>query len=1119
LKTTRQERLKEFPKKVPIGYGNSGGEESRKRVKKYYEKSNDSIEAPKVDREMRTEEPETETVKTAVFELTDGEKSRVESLWKKHKALGMDREVFDKFIIGEPEDIREIIRAYSIPLDQYIERPMTHDEKWRHEDNIKNGFTPKESHRQLIKERKADHKSMVNVVTTETDYKGRIPSGEDEEPYRSPQSAAEGITSTPAREQDYSIFQDQDFVFKRGREKGLDGGMSRERELYPHERMSLPRYESEPTDEDVKEEIGRIAIENERDRKELTKDILEGSRSIEEYNENQLIKLKEKIRKGDFQSKEEQAEEKERIMNDSNSKARSLKVINDNYEKLMKELQEMENERYKNEQEKINKKEKFLKEQELDEQDPIEKDERDPLGVPRNYRNDPRRETASKEEDAEYAALDEKYSGQAEAEEAEEKEFRRLHKKFKDKVDTPKSLILEDGSEVLISDTEADLGDFQENLRLRHSIEGEKSNRAELLRRSIPDGKLTYDESSGEFYVFQEGEWRPVNKDGISVADFAELVGVLPYVPFEAMAISTLGPIGHPVGAVAGNRFRKVLSTMAGNPQVASKEEELKSLGFDVALGLGSSAVSKYGPGVVRATAKRATPYYFKGIKKSLRKKYFYKPLRMLREYDPWKKTNMLKEAARDFDLPKPTRGQKSGDRGMLELEKIVAEQNPWSWGYRYRKNVEKTLKGTRKYLKRHFGKISSEGFDPATAGKEVKTKAKVLIDTVRKEAGDLFEKVEKSMRQTDVDMEIYHDELAGLALRYNILDIPETLTKKVKEKIPYGGVKTVKKIQELRRVPHKTTKELEPEAYKQVQEVLFNVISDVREGLRGKTRLSILDVRKQYKQVGEIAQKVLDSNGGKVNKHYRVLRRVQDEMLGAMGASIEETVHTQKEILKGARVGSSVYTKAIRNVKKYTKIMSEFEEARVKWTWSERAIKKMADLGLDKKGLDAADDKFLPLIFGNLEKTKMLEEVVGKKEVRNAAVKNVNNFISKKMSGQGPTEYVTAGSIKSHFQTNRGVYNHVFGSKKVGKLVRLLEFDSTLKFKQNTSGSGRAVNQTVGDKMGAFLGGFINWSQLKLMGGVEKSTNLVRKQGVRALTQDERRQISGPKDFKRQKK
>lgn len=136
---------------------------------------------------------------------------------------------------------------------------------------------------------------------------------------------------------------------------------------------------------------------------------------------------------------------------------------------------------------------------------------------------------------------------------------------------------------------EADLGFVN---RSRYAIEPLESNRKALLIQEFGEENVKQD-ADGNMYINQNGQFRPVNKEGLSFADVADFAGATPEMAGGVVG-TVAGGVGASVpGAIAlgaaggalGSAVRQGASALLGTPQVANVGERIAETGLSAGIG------------------------------------------------------------------------------------------------------------------------------------------------------------------------------------------------------------------------------------------------------------------------------------------------------------------------------------------------------------------------------------------------------------------------------------------------------------------------------------------------------------------------------------------------------
>ena len=268
---------------------------------------------------------------------------------------------------------------------------------------------------------------------------------------------------------------------------------------------------------------------------------------------------------------------------------------------------------------------------------------------------------------------------------------------------------------------EATLG-FETRSKL--AIEPLEANRQALLVQQFGPENVKTDEA-GDLFVREGDVFRPVNKPGLSTADFAELAGSAPEALGAGLgAVFGLGPASIPgaaLGGAAGSAARQGVSALLGTPQVATPIERASEIGFGGAFGGIGGAIGKG----VQAIGKRAAP----AIKK------------IFPSFGASKEGLKLVKIAEKEGIPSPTQAQVAGGRD-LDLEKLVSQKPLFGAGVRKRTDAQ--VDASKKNIAEQVGEfVDVDGSSSRElVGGKIKDLARGNIETTRAMASDLFERV-----------------------------------------------------------------------------------------------------------------------------------------------------------------------------------------------------------------------------------------------------------------------------------------------------------------------------------------------------------------------------------------
>jgi uncharacterized protein YbjQ (UPF0145 family) len=343
----------------------------------------------------------------------------------------------------------------------------------------------------------------------------------------------------------------------------------------------------------------------------------------------------------------------------------------------------------------------------------------------------------------------------------------------------------EQGVAPIDKSSEADLGFVN---RAKYSIEPIQSNRKALLSQEYGDDNVMEDKS-GNLYVKQDGSFHPVNKEGFSVADVADIAGATPEIAggivgagVGAIAgVPTGGTMSVPMamatgaaGAGAGSMIRQGLSAAIGNPQVATIGERALETGTSAAIGgVTSGAAQAVKPYAQKA--KQGITQWLKGLGKeatettgstlanSETKTLAKTGINLEGEIKPvgipeTEKEVMgeiadrsanesviadkakLSQIATKEGLPEPSYAMAAQGKAILAENKIL--DMPFV-GHNARKVADKQTKVLKNNLEKITGRVIDAESDNRAVGQAAKEYADTMVEGKKKIAQELYDKVE----------------------------------------------------------------------------------------------------------------------------------------------------------------------------------------------------------------------------------------------------------------------------------------------------------------------------------------------------------------------------------------
>jgi hypothetical protein len=334
------------------------------------------------------------------------------------------------------------------------------------------------------------------------------------------------------------------------------------------------------------------------------------------------------------------------------------------------------------------------------------------------------------------------------------------------------------GQAPIINDSEASLGFAN---RARFAIEPLQSNRKALLVQEYGQDNVMED-ANGNLYLNQGGAFYPVNKEGFSVADVADIAGATPEMIGGAVGAVVGGVPGSVPGAIAagtaggalGSAARQAISGAIGTPQVASFGERAAETGISAGLGGFGSGAGQYIKNVLpgakqgiseiidnlrgagKSTAKATTdsvintvsnsamdasgkivPQFEKQTAKSIMGEVADQSEREVVQAEMKK----LQEIAARQGLPAPTYAQAAQGKAIIAEAKIL--DTPL-----ISKNVRKTYDGQLKKIKQNLenitGKFIDVDSDASEVGASAREMAETFIEANKKASQELYQQVEE---------------------------------------------------------------------------------------------------------------------------------------------------------------------------------------------------------------------------------------------------------------------------------------------------------------------------------------------------------------------------------------
>lgn len=254
--------------------------------------------------------------------------------------------------------------------------------------------------------------------------------------------------------------------------------------------------------------------------------------------------------------------------------------------------------------------------------------------------------------------------------------------------------------------------------RAQYALEPLESNRLAFLQQEYGAENVKTDES-GNTYIKQGDRFLPVNTEGISTADFADVLATAPEMVGVgvggALGLATTGgaatPAGVAGGAAIGSAARQALSAGLGTPQVAGLGERAA----DIAI---SATLSGVGAGIGKAA---------RGVSKKL--------------FPKVKVDKQFKNLTKELKL-KPENITLGIEQGGEKLAKEKGTGYTPYFGRKIRKAYNENVQQLKKNLTDAFGEFSDLDADRVTIGAAVKDRALETNRATKELASSLFDEI-----------------------------------------------------------------------------------------------------------------------------------------------------------------------------------------------------------------------------------------------------------------------------------------------------------------------------------------------------------------------------------------
>ena len=622
----------------------------------------------------------------------------------------------------------------------------------------------------------------------------------------------------------------------------------------------------------------------------------------------------------------------------------------------------------------------------------------------------------------------------------------------------------------IMSRDEADLGFLR---RAQYSLDPMQANREAYLVQEFGKDNVAKNEA-GDFLLLQKGEWRPVNKAGISTADVAEFAGAIPEMiggagggvagALGGMGVGSIpaAAAGLAAGGAAGSAIRQGAAALFTDvPQVASAGERVLEGGL-------SAGLSVVGGGVGFAAKKAAKPVIRKILRTMPSLKKAAKGIGGM-----GKSTGeSLHTQARRLNLPDLTPSQKIGGKTQ-ELEAVLAESP--IFGRRAREAMDAQIQGAHKNIAALVGDFTGE-IDDHALGKAVKEAAEKNMKMVKDVSQAIYEDVAEEGRGIYLPDDAVEEIVTGIGKKWGMIDDAGELTS-------FKSVMT----------------ELPADQYVRVQGVIEKVIGDIR--------------RSGDATGGGIDATAMNTIRKFIGNNIKEDPEAADVALGQFKEAMEEATAELMEVQsKGLGTKLREANKLWHQYKNMRDIYQKGGKVRI----GKRSVK---GLNIDAE----AADKTFKSVFSDESKYEALEQLVSKSDLRELAMSHVQKAVQDKT---GKLDYIRAGALKGQLNKpgQKGVMIRVLGREGFTRLMDNLDFISKVNIARDVNPSGTTLTKILADvKDGgatwvshrlALKGAMIKRGvPRKLLRSAEKSKVVAIPKGVvQGVGQDRKRRLSNLK-------
>ena len=541
---------------------------------------------------------------------------------------------------------------------------------------------------------------------------------------------------------------------------------------------------------------------------------------------------------------------------------------------------------------------------------------------------------------------------------------------------------------------EADLGFMT---RSRYALEPIESQREAILVEQFGRENVRRD-PEGEFLVRQGREFRPVNVEGFSTADLAEIAASAPEaIGAGAGAVAGMGPgsipgamIGAGAGAAARQAISKGVSSLFGTPDVTTTPERIGDVAFSTALGGAGAAAGK----VLKTAAKPIVKKFDKFL-----------PKIGIDDLAESAEGIKIKSIAKQEGLMAPTPAQVAGGR-IADIEKKT-RMRPFI-GAPSRKRFEQQTEQIKNNIASEIGDFIDVDEPLGQVGSSIKESASTTIQAVKEFSGNLFDEVAEQGSEVALPGKAFFNDYKKAMARMGFFDIngnPKKFTSR-------SG--------------------LTRDQYKRLQGVFGDLYDDIAETIRPVKN--------------GIGQSYTDIDMNTLNKMKQFL---DGNIKEGSKAGFDDTILIEMKnrfldmTEKGLKARSPEIAKKFKTARKSWREYLELRDAFEKGGKGKGSIPKNLNIST------TSDEKVLRSVFSDKGNVKALKRLVGEGDAKKAGYAFIRDGLSKKIKS---SQQNGAASALTWVKDRREVITEAIGKESYDKLRRNLFYAQEIGIPLNPS-------------------------------------------------------------------